>query len=720
MDRACARRPALTRHVLPRCRLLQSSSILIPGDTVWRRCKAGRLAILNDAAAYFAALREALLLATRQVYIIGWDIHSLTRFVGPSGHADDGYPEELGAFLKALLKAKPELRINILSWNFPALYAAEREWNSAAKFTSETSDRLCFCFDSSLPLGSSQHQKVVVIDGALAFVGGLDLTIRRWDTSAHEAHHPLRTDPDGKPYPPFHDVQCMVDGEAAVSLTEVAESRWRAAGCTVETSAGVTAERWPASVPVQSRGMTVGIARTEIATASEAGVNEVARLFEASINAADRLIYIENQFTSATDLARLLAQRMLDVPQLRVLIVTPKMHSSWFESQAMQSGRGGFIEQFVTAGVMDRVRFLYPSTRDADGATAVMVHSKVMIVDDRFLRVGSANLNNRSMGADTECDIVFEATSGAHRDYIARLRRQLIGHFCGVDEREIESNEADLFGFLDRLPDAGGAKSLLPIDPAATAGSMATMVQPVADPREPLHLDRAANRMWTARTILAVSGMAAALAGLALAWQYTSLRDFTDIGFVSSVISHPTWSQFAPLFAIAAFVVGGLLVFPVLVLIAATSAALGPWLGFFSAGVGVLLSALTLFSIGRVLGHARLQRLLGRRAARVQSRIIGKGVVAVAMIRMVPIAPFSMVNVVAGASKLSLRDFMLGTVLGMAPGIAVMAALGAQIADLARNASWTNAVLLALAIAAWIALCLGVQFLVTWMAGRRT
>jgi hypothetical protein len=86
---------------LPRCRLLQSSSILIPGDTVWRRCKAGRLAILNDAAAYFAALREALLLATRQVYIIGWDIHSLTRFVGPSGHADDGYPEELGAFLKA-------------------------------------------------------------------------------------------------------------------------------------------------------------------------------------------------------------------------------------------------------------------------------------------------------------------------------------------------------------------------------------------------------------------------------------------------------------------------------------------------------------------------------------------------------------------------------------------------------------------------------------------
>jgi len=215
-----------------------------------------------------------------------------------------------------------------------------------------------------------------------------------------------------------------------------------------------------------------------------------------------------------------------------------------------------------------------------------------------------------------------------------------------------------------------------------------------------------------------VLGLVAALAGLALAWQYTSLKDFADVGFVSSVISER--SHFAPLLAIAAFVVGGLVVFPVLVLIAATAAALGPWMGFVSAGIGVLLSALTLFLIGRFLGHVRLQRLLGRRAARIQRRVIGKGVVAVAMIRMVPIAPFSIVNLVAGASELSLRDFMLGTVLGMAPGIAVMAALGAQIADLARNASLSNVLLLVLAVAAWIAFCLGVQFLVTWMAGRRT
>jgi uncharacterized membrane protein YdjX (TVP38/TMEM64 family) len=171
---------------------------------------------------------------------------------------------------------------------------------------------------------------------------------------------------------------------------------------------------------------------------------------------------------------------------------------------------------------------------------------------------------------------------------------------------------------------------------------------------------------------------------------------------------------------VAAFALGGLVAFPVIVLIAATAAALGPWIGGLSATAGVLLSSLLLFMIGRFLGHKRLQSLLGRRALRVQRHIIGQGMVAVAMIRMVPIAPFSLVNLLAGASQLRLRDFLIGTILGMAPGIITMAALGSQIADFAKNASWSNALLLGLTIVLWIAVCLAVQFVVTWWSGRRS
>ena len=655
------------------------------------------------------------------MYIIGWDIHSETLLVGPSGVAGDGLPLTLGDFLRALQEIKPALRINILIWDFAALYAVEREWNSAAKFTCGCGSRIRFCLDSSLPLGSSQHQKIVVVDDAIAFSGGLDLTIRRWDTSEHRIDHPLRRDPDGEPYPPFHDVQCMVDGEAAAALGEIAAARWNAAGCTSEGFEAVEGDRWPASVPAQARQIRLGIARTELKSPSGGAVDEVAKLFEASINTARRLIYIENQFTSATAIAQALAQRMVDVPSLQVLIVTPKAHSSWLESQAMQGGRGGFIGPFVAAGVSDRLRILYPSTSDGRSASAVMVHSKVMIVDDGFCRVGSANINNRSMGADTECDLAFEASYQNHRDFIRGLRRRLIGHFCGVGEDEIAANEDDLLTFVDRHAASGALKALLPIDPESSpVRAVADIFQPIADPKEPLNLERTAQRMWTARTVLAVTGTMGSLVGLALLWHFTALSDFADIGFMSSVISRHSQSAFAPLFAVAFFVVGGLVMFPVIVLIAATAAALGPWVGFLSATAGVLASSTLLFLIGRFMGHKRLQSLLGARALRVQRRIVGKGIVAVAMIRMVPIAPFTLVNVLAGASQLRLSDFLVGTILGMAPGIITMAALGAQIADFARNASWSNAVPLGLTIVAWIGVCLGVQFLMTWLSGRRT
>lgn len=677
------------------------------------------MAVLNDAAAYFAALRETLLEAQDLVYIVGWDIHSETRLVGASGRADDGLPEQLGPFLRALVQRRPALRINILVWDFVSFYASEREWNSAAKLTAGTDGRVRFHLDSTLPFGSAQHQKIVCVDGSLAFVGGLDLTIRRWDTTDHRADHASRCDPQGKPYLPFHDVQCMVDGDAAALLFELAEARWRAAGQQRDERRALKSVRWPDNVPVEAEHLPVGIARTEVVCPAGSTIREVERSLIAAIRSATSFIYIENQFTSATRIARELAEQMRRAPSLRVLIVAPKLHSSWLESQAMQNGRGAFIDCFGAAGVADRIRFLYPVSRSGNTEAAVMVHSKLMIVDNRILRIGSANLNNRSMGADSECDLIFEAASEEHRDFIASVRHRLIAHFCGLEEQTLAQNEDRLFALLDDVSKGDGAKTLREVESSGLTSTLATMVQPVADPERPLHLERAASRMWSTKTIIGIVSIVVALLGLALAWTYTSLSGFADEGRISTLLSAYSQSIWGPFFAIAAFVIGGLVVFPILVLIAATAAALGPWLGFFTAMAGALLSALVLFSIGRVLGRERLQHLLGRRAARIQERIVGRGILAVVVIRMIPVAPYSIVNVVAGASTLPLRDFMVGTLLGITPGILAMAVLGAQIADLARNASWSNVLLLALAFLGWLGFCAGAQFLATWLAGRR-
>ena len=236
--------------------------------------------------------------------------------------------------------------------------------------------------------------------------------MRRWDTGEQLPAIRSASITEGKPYPPFHDVQCMVDGEAAAALGEIARARWQAAGCGVTLSNPSAAIAGLSSL-LMRRDITAGIARTELETRS-AGHREVARLLKPDRIAANRLIYIENQFTSANEIARALARRMASVPSLKVLIVAPKAHSSWFELQAMQGGRRSFSSVRRGRG-HDRLRILYPTSGIGFGAAAIMVHSKVMIVDDGFLRVGSANLNNRSLGADSECDVVFEATSNSTR-----------------------------------------------------------------------------------------------------------------------------------------------------------------------------------------------------------------------------------------------------------------------------------------------------------------
>ena len=202
--------------------------ILRPRINCWRQSHASRVASLIDGAAYFSALRAALTRAQRSVFIIGWDVDSRTDLV-PGVEPADGLPIRLGDFLNALVKRRDGLHIHVLDWDFTMLYALSREVLPIYQLGWRTHRRLHFHLDERHPLGASHHQKIVVIDDALAFVGGLDLTGRRWDTPAHHSDEPRRVDARGRNYPPFHDIELAVDGAAAAALGELARERWRRA-----------------------------------------------------------------------------------------------------------------------------------------------------------------------------------------------------------------------------------------------------------------------------------------------------------------------------------------------------------------------------------------------------------------------------------------------------------------------------------------------------------
>ncbi|MGH8808570.1 MAG: VTT domain-containing protein, partial [Noviherbaspirillum sp.] len=178
--------------------------LLQPGRNCWRIERAHRFAMLVDAQAYFNAVRAAIRNARHSVFILSWDIDSRTWLVPEGAH--DGYPEPLGDFLHAVVASRPDLHAYVLDWDFAMLYALEREWLPVYKLDWRTHRRLAFRLDARHPIGGSHHQKVVVVDARIAFVGGLDLTRARWDTPEHACDAPLRRDSDGKPHGPFHDV----------------------------------------------------------------------------------------------------------------------------------------------------------------------------------------------------------------------------------------------------------------------------------------------------------------------------------------------------------------------------------------------------------------------------------------------------------------------------------------------------------------------------------
>jgi phosphatidylserine/phosphatidylglycerophosphate/cardiolipin synthase-like enzyme/uncharacterized membrane protein YdjX (TVP38/TMEM64 family) len=699
--------------------------LLQPHRNVWRVERAQRAAVLVDGADYFAALRHAMIRARRSIVIAGWDIHSQMRLVGRSGEADDGYPAAFAPFLAALVTKKPDLDIRLLLWDFSVLYAAERDPFPTMRLNWNTPSNIRFCLDDCVPIGSSQHQKVVVIDDALAFSGGLDITVRRWDTSAHNLDEPHRVDTGGRPYRPFHDVQMMVDGAAARALGDLVRARWSCAAC--EDLALVVAESdpWPAHVEPHFTDVDVGIARTQPRYEEQGQVCEAKQLFLDCIDAAERTIYIENQFLTAPLIASRIAERLRACPELEVLIVSPDAHESWLEAHSMHSGRARFGAMLKEAGGA-RVHLAYPRVADGGRGSAVMVHAKVMIVDDAILRVGSANLNNRSMGTDTECDLVIVAEEDTQRQRIAARRNGLIGHHCGatadVVAQALDEAGGSLIAVARTLRCNG--HSLEPIVDGVTTREMIDLLQGVADPQEPIGAEDFVGSMVGGKvssqhvaTLAKVIGAGLLIVALAALWHYLP---FASPQAVREALASIAGNDLAPAIVIAAFVVAGCVMFPVTVLIAATAATFGPWVGFAYATLGALASALASYAIGAAIGKRTLRDILGPRLNRIRRQAAKRGVITVAALRMVPVAPFTVVNLVAGASSIPVFDYAAGTLLGMLPGLIMISAVGHQFARILTAPSAADFAWLTAAVIAWIALSIGVQALVAryWSSGR--
>jgi phosphatidylserine/phosphatidylglycerophosphate/cardiolipin synthase-like enzyme len=324
-------------------------------------------------------------------------------------------------------------------------------------------------FDSTHPPGASHHQKIVVIDDCLAFAGGMDIAGGRWDSPEHRAHDARRAGKD-EPYAPSHDVQAVVDGEAANALAAIVRDRWHRATGAVMPESRENNNIWPDRATPDFVDVTVAISRTDV-DAEGCGRREIEQLHFDLIEAARDCIYIENQYLTSVPMVTALARRLESPDGPEVLIVLPLNNSGWLEENTIEVLRRRCVRQLRQTDRFNRLRICYPVVPDLDG-TSLGVHSKVLAIDDRLFRIGSSNLTNRSMRLDTECDLTIEATSDRERLAISRLRNRLLGEHLGMsadDVRGVLSRDPSLVALVDSRGHTARCLRDLPAEDHSTA-----------------------------------------------------------------------------------------------------------------------------------------------------------------------------------------------------------------------------------------------------------
>ena len=375
---------------------------------------------LVDGQAYMKDLYEELkkLQYPAAVLLAGWQFTSLLGLMGPNtGKPETGLLEAL----KGLIKKKCELRV--LAWDnlkIPTSLWSQNNWDFVKAINqayAETfKDKLKVAYlDANLD-GTflSHHQKEVVIfhpGGCCAYVGGIDLGVDRWDTTEHKKAKTFGT------FIAWHDIQMKVQGDATLQLWANFRERWdnNRTWLAKQSETVLRPGIAPPWVPTGPGSHHVQVLRTVTPVRSgfrertmPFGERTVVCALKKAISQAECYIYIEEQFLWDCELADFIAQRMQSKLSLRLIIVMaaetelPIHHGKWHFHQ-----RSKFFMTVMQVTTKEEIVFgqttnVYPYGLYREDGKAAYVHSKLVIIDDRYVAVGSANFDARSMWVDTE------------------------------------------------------------------------------------------------------------------------------------------------------------------------------------------------------------------------------------------------------------------------------------------------------------------------------
>ncbi len=377
------------------------------------------LEILIDGSRALPRIAAAILGARSHVHIAGWHItpgFGLTR----DAHA---------AALRDLLGELAErIEVRVLLWaGAPVpVFTPTRHAVRAVREELLRGTRVLCALDSHERPMHCHHEKLVIVDGEVAFVGGIDLTSLGGDRF-DSAEHPMR----GRLG--WHDASTCLRGPAVGDVAAHFASRW----------AEVDGEALPASSPRPAGERTVQVVRTvpeKVYDFLPRGDFRILEAYERALRSARELVYLESQFLWSTDLVEILAAKLRDPPSdsFRVVVLLPAKPNNGADTTVGQLGvlasADGGAGRFLAATI---------SARNGRLTGPLYVHAKVGIVDDLWLTVGSANLNEHSFFNDSEMNVVCRDPGLARETRLALWAEHL--------ERSVEEVSGDPARVVDEL-----------------------------------------------------------------------------------------------------------------------------------------------------------------------------------------------------------------------------------------------------------------------------
>ncbi len=395
-----------------------------------------------EAGPYFDRISELLEDAKHYAVFVGWQIDSrlpLKRPDRPDRNSNSKYEssETLKEKVIRICEEKPQFQIYFLFWDHAYFYIFEREvWQG--RVWENIHPRVHFVFDNRHPLGGSHHEKVCIIDGRIAFCGGIDLCDERWDSPYHLYFDPRRSlTRKAENHGPYHDLAVQVTGPICGEIHKHIQKRWKI----------LSSINFPEPIlfnppSVQSSFHRVYLSRTmselERIQKKKTFTREVEFLFRDLILSAEKRIILEGQYFWSEAVNDLLVSKIHEMSgkdfEVYVILAVPQMIKSL--TRYMTPYEMSLIRRLTLAAEFSKVRVIVGSPYSVSTTISrvlppkpIYIHSKVCVIDDRYLSIGSANFAARALRIDTETNLTFEAQNKMEQQHIERVAQSILKHW---------------------------------------------------------------------------------------------------------------------------------------------------------------------------------------------------------------------------------------------------------------------------------------------------